>query len=70
MPLHGLKGMRQELNDRSNAQQLYLHVKSEVENCIAYLKEKRDEDPYRNFLPRLLYQTTHGFEAEVPTFKL
>ncbi|XP_042387766.1 acyltransferase-like protein At3g26840, chloroplastic isoform X1 [Zingiber officinale] len=64
------KGMRLELSDRSNAQQLYLHVKSEVENCIAYLKEKREEDPYRNFLPRLLYQTTHGFEAEVPTFKL
>ncbi|XP_074572947.1 phytyl ester synthase 2, chloroplastic-like isoform X2 [Curcuma longa] len=64
------RGMRLELSDRSNAQQLYLHVKSEVENCIAYLKEKREEDPYRHFLPRLLYQTTHGFEAEVPTFKL
>jgi hypothetical protein len=24
---------------------VYLHIKSEVENCINYLKEKREEDP-------------------------
>ncbi|WOK94469.1 acyltransferase-like protein, chloroplastic isoform X1 [Canna indica] len=64
------KGRREELRDRDNAQQLYLHVKSEVENCLDYLKKKREEDPYRNLLSRLLYQTTHGFAAEVPTFKL
>ncbi|KAE8706303.1 putative Esterase/lipase/thioesterase family protein [Hibiscus syriacus] len=62
--------MKNELRSREKSQELYLHVKSEVENCIAYLKEKREEDPYRNLLPRLLYQATHGFTDEVPTFEI
>ncbi|KAJ6844759.1 acyltransferase-like protein, chloroplastic isoform X1 [Iris pallida] len=64
------QGRKEELRDKERAQQLYLHVKSEVENCIAYLKKKREKDPYRNILPRLLYQATRGFSAEVPTFEL
>jgi hypothetical protein len=40
-----------------------------VENCIKYLKEKREEDPYRSILPRLLYQATHDPNAEIPTFE-
>lgn len=64
------EGRRQELKDRDKAQQMYLQVKAEVENCIAYLKEKREKDPYRNIIPRLLYQATHGFDKEVPTFEL
>lgn len=64
------EGMKQELRNREKSHELYLHVKSEVERCIAYLKEKREKDPYRNLLPRLLYQATHGFTAEVPTFEL
>ncbi|XVF16135.1 hypothetical protein REPUB_Repub10bG0005500 [Reevesia pubescens] len=64
------EGRKQELRNREKSHELYLHVKSEVERCIAYLKEKREKDPYRNLLPRLLYQATHGFTAEVPTFEL
>ncbi|KAH9791759.1 AB hydrolase-1 domain-containing protein [Citrus sinensis] len=64
------KGRKQELRDRKKSQKLYLQVKGEVENCIAYLKEKRQNDPYRNILPRLIYQATHGFRAQVPTFEL
>ncbi|CAL9776764.1 unnamed protein product [Musa acuminata subsp. burmannicoides] len=64
------RGRSEELRDRRQAQQLYIHVKSEVENCMAYLKEKREKDPYRNLLPRLLYQTTNGFTTEVPTFEI
>ncbi|XP_064935452.1 phytyl ester synthase 2, chloroplastic-like isoform X4 [Musa acuminata AAA Group] len=64
------RGRSEELRDRKQAQQLYIHVKSEVENCMAYLKEKREKDPYRNLLPRLLYQTTNGFTTEVPTFEI
>ena len=60
----------QELKDREKSQELYLEVKSEVERCLAYLKEKRESDPYRNLLPRLLYQATHGFTSEVPTFEI
>ncbi|XP_042017352.1 acyltransferase-like protein At3g26840, chloroplastic [Salvia splendens] len=62
------KGRQQELKGREEAQGLYLEVKSEVEKCLAYLKEKRESDPYRNIFARLSYRATHGFDSEVPTF--
>ncbi|XVE67638.1 hypothetical protein DITRI_Ditri09bG0004200 [Diplodiscus trichospermus] len=58
---------------QEECQEVYLHVKSEVEKCLAFLKEKREKDPYRNLLPRLLYQASLGFTAsisEIPTFEL
>lgn len=63
------KGREKELRDKENAQLLYLHVKSEVASCIKYLKEKREEDPYRSIVPRILYQAVHGLNAEIPTFE-
>ncbi|CAH2045311.1 unnamed protein product [Thlaspi arvense] len=63
-------GKEQELKDKDKAQELYLQVKSEVEQCIAYLKLKRESDPYRHLLPRMLYQASHGFSSEIPTFDL
>ncbi|ESQ32802.1 hypothetical protein EUTSA_v10003736mg [Eutrema salsugineum] len=63
-------GKEQELRDKEKAQELYLQVKSEVEQCIAYLKTKRESDPYRNLLPRMLYQASHGPSSEIPTFDL
>ncbi|KAH1092402.1 hypothetical protein J1N35_019659 [Gossypium stocksii] len=64
------KERKEELRNRERAHEVYLHVKTEVEKCIAYLKEKREEDPYRNLMTRLVYQATHGFKAQVPTFEL
>ncbi|KAK4603175.1 hypothetical protein RGQ29_011941 [Quercus rubra] len=64
------EGLKQELKDRDKAHELYLQVKSEVGRCLAYLKEKRENDPYRNLLSRLIYQATHSFTSEIPTFKL
>ncbi|KAG7985013.1 hypothetical protein I3843_03G003300 [Carya illinoinensis] len=64
------EGRKLELKDREKSHELYLQVKSEVQKCIAYLKERRENDPYRNLIPRLIYQTIHGFTAEVPTFEL
>ncbi|PIA26035.1 hypothetical protein AQUCO_10000006v1 [Aquilegia coerulea] len=60
----------EELQDRERAHELYIHVKSEVERNIAYLKEKREKDPYRTFLSRLIYQAIHGSATEVPTFEV
>jgi hypothetical protein len=60
---------RQDLRDRESVQHLYLRVKSEVESYIKYLKEKREEDPYRSILPRLLYKAVNGRNAEIPTFE-
>ncbi|KAK4846223.1 hypothetical protein QYF36_014526 [Acer negundo] len=62
-------GMKHELRDREKSHELYLQVKSEVEKSLAYLKEKREHDPYRELLPRLVYQATNGFTSEVPTFE-
>ncbi|KAG6581123.1 Acyltransferase-like protein, chloroplastic, partial [Cucurbita argyrosperma subsp. sororia] len=63
------EGRKEELRDRENAHKLYLQVKGEVENCLAYLTSKRENDPYRQLWPRLAYQAKHGFTSEVPTFK-
>ncbi|CAI9784536.1 unnamed protein product [Fraxinus pennsylvanica] len=58
------KGKQDMLKDRSNAKELYLHIKSEVENSIAYLLKRRKEDPYRGFegYVRRLLQTREGVE--------
>ncbi|XP_019183791.1 PREDICTED: acyltransferase-like protein At3g26840, chloroplastic isoform X2 [Ipomoea nil] len=64
------QGRKEELKSREKAQEVYMEVKSEVNKCIAYLKEKREKDPYRSLLARLLYQATHGFNSQVPTFQL
>ncbi|XP_019100093.1 PREDICTED: acyltransferase-like protein At3g26840, chloroplastic [Camelina sativa] len=63
-------GEEKELKDKEKAHELYLQVKSEVEQCVAYLKMKRESDPYRHLLPRMLYQATHGWSSEIPTFDL
>lgn len=61
-------GRKQELKSREKSHELYLEVQSEVQRCLAYLKDKRKYDPYRNIVQRLVYQARHGSESEVPTF--
>ncbi|XP_019091082.1 PREDICTED: acyltransferase-like protein At3g26840, chloroplastic [Camelina sativa] len=63
-------GKEKELKDKDKAQELYLQVKYEVEQRLAYLKVKRESDPYRYLLPRMLYQASHGWSSEIPTFDL
>ncbi|KAM7280670.1 hypothetical protein ACFE04_007804 [Oxalis oulophora] len=63
-------GRKEELKDKMKAHELYIEVKSEVERLIAYLKEKREHDPYRSIVDRLPYQATHDFTSDVPTFEL
>ncbi|XP_026385556.1 acyltransferase-like protein At1g54570, chloroplastic [Papaver somniferum] len=60
------QGRMNELGDK----ELYMYTKSEVENSINYLKEKRKTDPYRSLLSRLLYQATHDPNSEIPTLEL
>ncbi|KAK1568757.1 hypothetical protein Q3G72_028332 [Acer saccharum] len=63
-------GRKHELRDRKKSHEVYLQVKSEVEQCLAFLKDKREHDPYRNVFSRLIYQATHGFTCQIPTFPL
>ncbi|CAI8613444.1 unnamed protein product [Vicia faba] len=64
------EGRKQERKDKDKSQELYFEVKAEVERCIAYLKEKRERDPYRSILTRSLYQATHGPTSDIPTFEI
>ncbi|KAF5735853.1 Esterase/lipase/thioesterase family protein isoform 1 [Tripterygium wilfordii] len=64
------EGRKELLRDREKAQEVYLQVKSEVECCLAYLREKRESDPYRSLPSRMIYQATHGLDSEIPTFEI
>ncbi|KAL5797253.1 hypothetical protein ACOSQ2_002073 [Xanthoceras sorbifolium] len=64
------EGRMPELRDKKKAHELYMTVQAEIEKCLNFLKEKRENDLYRNILPRLVYQATHGAAiSEVPTFE-
>ncbi|XP_027114435.1 acyltransferase-like protein At1g54570, chloroplastic [Coffea eugenioides] len=62
------KGRQELLKDREKARELYLQIKSEVENSMAYLLRKREEDPYRNILDRTAYRAFSAPIDQVPTF--
>ncbi|KAH9329343.1 hypothetical protein KI387_001451, partial [Taxus chinensis] len=62
-------GREKELKDKEKAHVLYLHIKGEVEAAMSYLQEKRKEDPYRQILPRILYETAWNFTRQAPTFE-
>ncbi|KAG2597578.1 hypothetical protein PVAP13_5KG235900 [Panicum virgatum] len=64
-----MKGMNNLVRDRKSANDVYLRIKSEVEEIMSYLKRKREEDPYRSIAQRALYQATWGVSAQVPTFE-
>jgi hypothetical protein len=64
-----MKGMHNVLRDRKSTNEVYLHIKSEVENALSYLKRKREEDPYMSISQCAMYQATWGVSAQVPTFE-
>ncbi|XP_042373225.1 acyltransferase-like protein At1g54570, chloroplastic isoform X3 [Zingiber officinale] len=57
------------LKNKKDANALYLCIKSEIEGSISYLKQKREGDPYRSIVRRILYQASFGSSVEVPTFE-
>nr|GME20023.1 acyltransferase-like protein At1g54570, chloroplastic [Ipomoea batatas] len=64
------KGKREMLKDREKARELYLRIKSEVENSMAYLLKKREEDPYRSLADRTAYRAFSAPFDQVPTFDI
>eukprot|EP00798_Chlamydomonas_sp_ICE-L_P020293 gene20293-27050_t len=56
------------LKDKDAAQAAYMGIKAQVEGGLAYLLEKREEDPYKDLAARLLYEATRGEQA--PTFEI
>ncbi|XP_023761225.1 phytyl ester synthase 1, chloroplastic [Lactuca sativa] len=63
------KGKEKMLKDRENAKELYMEIKSEVEKSMAYLIKKREEDPYRGIVNRLVNQPILTPVHQVPTFE-
>jgi len=59
-------------SDKVKCQQVYLEMKREVEQGIAYLLRKREQDPYKDFLPRYIYENPPlgGAKRQAPTFTL
>ncbi|XP_075094553.1 phytyl ester synthase 1, chloroplastic-like isoform X1 [Nicotiana tabacum] len=66
-PIH-TKGRQDLLKDREKAKELYLHIKSEVQNSMNYLLKKREEDPYRSVIDRTTYRAFSATFDDVPTF--
>ncbi|KAL3690999.1 hypothetical protein R1sor_004650 [Riccia sorocarpa] len=62
------EGREEYFKDPKNVEAEYLRLKSGVENGISYLLNKRKEDPYRQFLPRITYELTSGGK-QAPTFE-
>ncbi|KAM1144750.1 hypothetical protein FF1_033516 [Malus domestica] len=63
------KGRKEILKDKENAKELYLQIQSDIENSLAYLIKKREEDPYRNVFDRTIYRAMYHHLEEVPTFE-
>ncbi|KAL8154781.1 phytyl ester synthase 1, chloroplastic [Apium graveolens] len=64
------KGRETVLKNRDSANELYLQIKSEVEDNIAYLLKKRKEDPYRNIVDRTIYRAFDTSIDEAPSFEV
>lgn len=55
--------------DREASDLVYKHVKGEVEGGLGYLLRMREQDPYKDFVPRLLYELSRGGREQAPSFK-
>ncbi|KAG8487066.1 hypothetical protein CXB51_020753 [Gossypium anomalum] len=64
-----LKGREDLVENRESANEVYLQAKAEVERCISYLLKKREEDPFRSIINRLIYRTFYAPLHQVPSFK-
>lgn len=67
-PIH-TKGMEKMLDDQDYLQELYSQIKSEIERNISYLLKKREEDPYRGVVERIMWQTNNGTSDQIPSFE-
>lgn len=61
-------GREQELQNKAAADKVYREVKKDVQDCLQYLLKKREEDPYRAFFPRFMYESLLGSDWQAPTF--
>ncbi|KAL8210008.1 hypothetical protein R6Q57_006740 [Mikania cordata] len=63
------KGKENMIDDDDYLQRLYMQIKSNVEKSIAYLLEKRDNDPYRGAFQRFVWRMKHGSLDQIASFE-
>eukprot|EP01024_Parvocaulis_polyphysoides_P019942 TRINITY_DN19129_c0_g4_i1.p1 TRINITY_DN19129_c0_g4~~TRINITY_DN19129_c0_g4_i1.p1 ORF type:complete len:182 (-),score=13.64 TRINITY_DN19129_c0_g4_i1:288-833(-) len=56
------------VKDKDKCNAIYTEVKTSVEEGLEYLLTKRQEDTYREFMPRILYEASWKFHRQAPTF--
>ena len=59
-----------DVEDRDRCQMIYEEVRESVESGIAYLLEKRESDPYKDFNTRVMHEISRGGSVKAPTFDL
>lgn len=57
---------RKLCNDREAVADVYAEIKRGVEDCLTYLLEARERDPYQNAVKRIAYERLNGGKA--PSF--
>lgn len=57
------------LRDKAATEKLYNHIRSEVEDGISYLLQRRNTDPYAEFGPRILWELSRGGKEQAPSFE-
>ncbi|CAH9111974.1 unnamed protein product [Cuscuta epithymum] len=64
------KGRWEVLKDREKARELYMEIKSEVQNSMTFLLKKREEDPYRSIVDRTAYRALAAPYDQIPSFDI
>ncbi|KAI3756261.1 hypothetical protein L1987_56080 [Smallanthus sonchifolius] len=63
------EGKENMLDDKDYLGELYSQIRCNVEKNISYLLNKREEDPYRGIVKRLMWVRDHGSLDRIPSFE-
>lgn len=69
LPAHPPLTCLPALQDRERCDELYRATRQSVEDGLAWLQRQRQRDPYKDFLPRQLYEAAYR-GRQAPTFPL
>lgn len=62
------KGKEHMLDDKDYLRELYTQIKCDVEKSMDYLLTKREDDPYRGVVERLMWLMNYGSLDQIPSF--
>ncbi|KAG8466098.1 hypothetical protein KFE25_005668 [Diacronema lutheri] len=48
----------------------YREVRAELERALQWLLQRREDDPYKEFAPRVMYEAAAEWKRQAPTFRL